>query len=94
MFGRLPLLNMPYPNLNRYKVNKYVDFRDYNPSLDGDPSDSAKLVQAFNDSSSEGIPLSLPAGTIKLDKAIINLCSFYGMVLAVLPARLINMAQQ
>ena len=79
MFGRLPLFNMPYPNLNRYKTNKYIDFRDYNPSLDGDSSDTDKLIQAFSDANSTNLPLSLPAGTININKAITNICSFYGI---------------
>lgn len=59
---------------------RFISFNDYSPLMNGDPSDTDKLIQAFADANSNGLALSIPVGTIRVNKAITNLCSFFGVL--------------
>ncbi len=71
---------MSYPERGtNASTDRYIDFRSYNPALDGVPDDTIKLKQAFTDANAAGLPVSLPAGTIKVTSCILNVCSVYGV---------------
>jgi len=71
---------MSYPERGtNASTDRYIDFRSYNPALDGVTDDTIKLKQAFTDANAAGLPVSLPAGTIKVTSCILNVCSVYGV---------------